>query len=97
VDVPDPPSFRAQQTAAFSFHVCSCKRVGLRREKSLFDLRDAFTRLQKTNFRYPPSLTELPLAEEEKRKRHEAWIILCVSARAKTAREHRILFRVYRM
>jgi predicted nucleic acid-binding protein len=34
----------------------------------LLDLRDAFARLQKTNFRYPPSLMETLLEEERKRK-----------------------------
>ena len=34
----------------------------------LLDLRDAFVRLQKTNFRYPPSLMEMLLEEEGKRK-----------------------------
>jgi predicted nucleic acid-binding protein len=38
----------------------------------LADLRDAFARLQKTNFRYPPSLIEMLLKEEGKRKKHEA-------------------------
>ncbi len=37
----------------------------------LLDLRDAFLRLQKTNFRYPPSLLELLLQEEEKRRKRE--------------------------
>ena len=33
---PPCPSFRTEQADAFSFHVRSCERVGLRREKSLF-------------------------------------------------------------
>lgn len=37
----------------------------------LLDLRDAFVRLQKTNFRYPPSLMEMLLEEGEKRKKRE--------------------------
>ena len=37
----------------------------------LLDLRDAFVRLQKTNFRYPPSLMEMLLEEEGKRKERE--------------------------
>jgi hypothetical protein len=32
---PATPSFRTEQADAFSFHVCSRKRFGLRREKSL--------------------------------------------------------------
>ncbi len=37
----------------------------------LLDLRDAFARLQKTNFRYPPSLMETLLEEERKRKERQ--------------------------
>lgn len=37
----------------------------------LLDLRDAFVRLRKTNFRYPPSLMEMLLEEEGKRKKRE--------------------------
>lgn len=37
----------------------------------LLDLHDAFVRLQKTNFRYPPSLMEMLLEEEGKRKKRE--------------------------
>ena len=33
---PSHPSFRTEQADAFFFHVRSCERVGLRREKSLF-------------------------------------------------------------
>jgi len=35
----------------------------------LLHLRDAFARLQKTNFRYPPSLLEKLLEEERNRKK----------------------------
>ncbi|PYU55226.1 MAG: DUF3368 domain-containing protein [Acidobacteria bacterium] len=35
----------------------------------LLHLRDAFSRLQKTNFRYPPSLLETLLEEERNRKK----------------------------
>jgi predicted nucleic acid-binding protein len=35
---------------------------------NLIRLRDAFVRLQNTNFRYPPSLMEILLDEERKRK-----------------------------
>jgi predicted nucleic acid-binding protein len=35
----------------------------------LLQLRDAFVRLQKTNFRYPPSLMETLLVEERNRKK----------------------------
>ena len=34
----------------------------------LLRLRDAFARLQRTNFRYPPSLMETLLEDEKKRK-----------------------------
>jgi len=34
----------------------------------MLDLRDAFVRLQRTNFRYPPSLMEMLLEEERNRK-----------------------------
>lgn len=45
--------------------------IDLASRKGLLDLRDAFVRLQKTNFRYPPSLIEMLLEEEEKRKKRE--------------------------
>jgi predicted nucleic acid-binding protein len=35
----------------------------------LLDLRSTFTRLQKTNFRYPPSLMEKLLEEERTRSK----------------------------
>ncbi len=38
----------------------------------LLQLEDAFIRLQKTNFRYPPSLLEMLLEEERNRKKREA-------------------------
>lgn len=34
----------------------------------MLDLRDAFVRLQRTNFRYPPSVMEMLLEEERNRK-----------------------------
>src|SRR6266704_2607928 len=37
----------------------------------LLHLQDAFARLQKTNFRYPPSLMETLLEEERNRKKRE--------------------------
>jgi len=37
----------------------------------LLHLRDAFVRLQKTNFRYPPSLLETLLEEERSRKKRD--------------------------
>jgi hypothetical protein len=37
------PSFRTEQADALSFHVRSCERVGLRREKSLFAFCSAIT------------------------------------------------------
>jgi len=37
----------------------------------LLHLRDAFVRLQKTNFRYPPSLLETLLEEDTNRKKRE--------------------------
>jgi|SRR5690242_3267895 len=37
----------------------------------LIDLREAFARLQRTNFRYPPSLMEKILKESERRKKNK--------------------------
>jgi len=37
----------------------------------LLQLQDVFTRLQKTNFRYPPSLMEMLLEEEKKRTKRQ--------------------------
>jgi predicted nucleic acid-binding protein len=37
----------------------------------LVQLRDAFVRLQKTNFRYPPSLMEALLKEERIRRKED--------------------------
>lgn len=45
--------------------------MDLASRSGLLDLRDAFARLQKTNFRYPPSLLEMLLEEEGKRKKRE--------------------------
>jgi predicted nucleic acid-binding protein len=38
----------------------------------LLHLQDAFSRLQKTNFRYPPSLIEALLKEERIRRKKES-------------------------
>ncbi len=43
--------------------------LDLAASRGLIDLRDAFARLQKTNFRYPPSLIEKILKEDEGRKK----------------------------
>lgn len=44
--------------------------MNLASRAGLLDLRDAFVRLQKTNFRNPPSLMEmLPVEEGKRRKR----------------------------
>jgi predicted nucleic acid-binding protein len=43
--------------------------LDLASQAGLLHLQDAFTRLQKTNFRYPPSLMERLLEEEKKRKK----------------------------
>jgi predicted nucleic acid-binding protein len=40
--------------------------------EGLLDLRDAFARLQKTNFRYPPSLMEMLLAEVQRGEQDSA-------------------------
>jgi predicted nucleic acid-binding protein len=45
--------------------------LDLASQAGLLDLRDVFTRLQKTNFRYPPSLLETLLDEDRERKRRE--------------------------
>ena len=37
----------------------------------LLDLQDTFARLQKTNFRYPPSVVEVLLEEDRHRKKRE--------------------------
>jgi predicted nucleic acid-binding protein len=46
--------------------------LDLASQAGLIDLRDAFARLQTTNFRYPPSLLEILLEEERKRKNEDA-------------------------
>jgi predicted nucleic acid-binding protein len=43
--------------------------LDLASQAGLLHLRDAFVRLQKTNFRYPPSLLETLLAEEKSRRK----------------------------
>ena len=45
--------------------------LDLASQAGLLDLQDAFTRLQKTNFRYPPSLLETLLDEERNRRKRE--------------------------
>lgn len=45
--------------------------LDLASQAGLLHLRDAFVRLQKTNFRYPPSLLERLLQEERNRKKRE--------------------------
>jgi predicted nucleic acid-binding protein len=45
--------------------------LDLASQAGLLHLHDAFVRLQKTNFRYPPSLMETLLEEERKRKKRE--------------------------
>ena len=45
--------------------------LDLASRSGLLHLHDAFMRLQKTNFRYPPSLMEMLLEEERKRKKRE--------------------------
>jgi len=42
--------------------------LDLASQAGLIHLREAFVRLQKTNFRYPPSLMEALLEEEKKRR-----------------------------
>src|SRR4029077_4772016 len=46
--------------------------LDLASQAGLLHLQDAFTRLQKTNFRYPPSLMETLLAEERNRKKRSS-------------------------
>ena len=43
--------------------------LDLASQAGLLHLRDAFARLQKTNFRYPPSLLEKLLLEESSRSK----------------------------
>src|SRR6266568_2286378 len=45
--------------------------LDLASQAGLLHLQDAFARLQKTNFRYPPSLLEMLLEEERDRKKRE--------------------------
>jgi len=45
--------------------------VGFGSQAGLLHLQDAFARLQKTNFRYPPSLLEMLLEEERDRKKRD--------------------------
>jgi predicted nucleic acid-binding protein len=45
--------------------------LDLAARSGLLQLRDAFARLQKTNFRYPPSLMEVLLAGEKKRAKDD--------------------------
>ncbi len=45
--------------------------LDLASQAGLLHLRDAFVRLQKTNFRYPPSLMETLLDEERSRRRRD--------------------------
>jgi predicted nucleic acid-binding protein len=45
--------------------------LDLASQAGLLRLHDTFVRLQKTNFRYPPSLMETLLEEERKRKKRE--------------------------
>jgi predicted nucleic acid-binding protein len=45
--------------------------LDLASQAGLLHLQDAFTRLQKTNFRYPPSLLERLLDEERNRRKQE--------------------------
>lgn len=46
--------------------------LDLASQTGLLHLQDAFTRLQKTNFRYPPSLMETLLEEERNRKKRSS-------------------------
>jgi predicted nucleic acid-binding protein len=46
--------------------------LDLASQAGLLHLQDAFTRLQKTNFRYPPSLMETLLEEERNRKKRSS-------------------------
>lgn len=46
--------------------------LDLASRSGLIHLQDAFARLQKTNFRYPPSLMEILLDEERNRRKGEA-------------------------
>ncbi len=45
--------------------------LDLASQAGLLHLQDAFARLQKTNFRYPPSLLEMLLEEERDRKKRD--------------------------
>ena len=45
--------------------------LDLASQAGLLHLQEAFTRLQKTNFRYPPSLLEVLLNEEKNRRKRE--------------------------
>jgi predicted nucleic acid-binding protein len=45
--------------------------LDLASQAGLLRLQDAFVRLQKTNFRYPPSLMETLLAEEKNREKRK--------------------------
>src|SRR5258708_36091080 len=45
--------------------------LDLASQAGLLHLQDAFARLQKTNFRYPPSLLAMLLEEERDRKKRE--------------------------
>jgi predicted nucleic acid-binding protein len=46
--------------------------LDLASQAGLLHLQDAFTRLQKTNFRYPPSLMETLLEEERNREKRSS-------------------------
>lgn len=45
--------------------------MDLASRSGFLDLREAFKRLRKTNFRYPPSLMEMLLGEERNRKKRK--------------------------
>ena len=46
--------------------------LDLASQAGLLHLQDAFVRLQKTNFRYPPSLLEMLLEEEKSRRKRDS-------------------------